>query len=49
MLEDWLPAFSGGASPNPIPNFEDGLLVARVIEAARASAAGAGWVLVVPA
>jgi predicted dehydrogenase len=44
MLEDWLPAFSGGAPRNPVPSFQDGLLVARVIEAARASAAGAGWV-----
>jgi predicted dehydrogenase len=49
MLEDWLPAFSGGSSPTPIPTFQDGLLVARVIEAARASAAGAGWVKVGPA
>jgi predicted dehydrogenase len=44
MLEDWLPAFRGAPTPNPVPSFEDGLLVARVIEAARASAAGAGWV-----
>jgi predicted dehydrogenase len=44
MLEDWLPAFTGGNPVNPIPSFEDGLLVARVVEAARASSAGAGWV-----
>jgi predicted dehydrogenase len=44
MLEDWLPAFHGAPTPNPIPTFGDGLLVARVIEAARTSAAGAGWV-----
>jgi len=44
MLEDWLPAFSGGEPLQPIPSFEDGLMVARVVEAARASAAGEGWV-----
>jgi predicted dehydrogenase len=48
MLEDWLPAFTGHPTRNPIPTFEDGLLVARVIEAARASAAGAGWVKINP-
>lgn len=42
MLEDWLPAFSGAATP--VPSFRDGWLVQAVIEAARASSAGAGWV-----
>lgn len=46
MLEDWLPALHGGTAAQPIPSFADGLLVARVIEAARASAAGAGWVTI---
>lgn len=42
MLEDWLPAFDGEATP--APTFADGLRVQRVVEAARASSAGAGWV-----
>jgi len=42
MLEDWLPAFDG--KPTPAPTFADGLRVQRVVEAARASSAGAGWV-----
>jgi predicted dehydrogenase len=42
MLEDWLPAFSGAQTP--VPSFRDGWLVQTVIEAARASSAGAGWV-----
>ena len=44
LLEDWRPQIDGGAAPNPIPSFTDGLVVQQVIEAARASAAGAGWV-----
>jgi predicted dehydrogenase len=44
MLEDWLPAFSG--APTPVPSFRDGWLVQTVIEAARASSAGAGWVAI---
>jgi predicted dehydrogenase len=42
MLEDWLPAFDGQATT--VPSFRDGLRVQRVVEAARASSAGAGWV-----
>jgi predicted dehydrogenase len=42
MLEDWLPAFTGEATD--VPTFRDGWLVQSVIEAARASSAGAGWV-----
>lgn len=42
MLEDWLPAFSGGQTA--VPSFRDGWLVQSVIEAARASSAGGGWV-----
>jgi predicted dehydrogenase len=42
MLEDWLPAFDG--QPTTAPTFADGLRVQRVVEAARASSAGAGWV-----
>ena len=42
MLEDWLPAFSG--EPTPAPTFRDGWRAQAVIEAARASSAGAGWV-----
>jgi predicted dehydrogenase len=46
MLEDWSPAVDGGEAANPIPSFEDGLTVQRVIEAARTSAQGAGWVAI---
>ena len=43
MLEDWLPAFSGAPTPT-VPSLHDGHRVARVVDAARASSAGAGWV-----
>lgn len=43
MLEDWLPAFSGQPAPG-VPTLRDGVRVQRVIEAARRSAQGAGWV-----
>lgn len=42
MLEDWLPAFNGGVGR--APTFTDGWRAQRIIEAARASSAGAGWV-----
>jgi predicted dehydrogenase len=44
MLEDWLPAFSGGQSA--APSLRDGHRVACVVDAARRSAAGEGWVAV---
>jgi predicted dehydrogenase len=49
MLEDWLPALRGvtaehRAAPS-VPTLRDGLVVQRVIDAARRSSAGAGWVL----
>ena len=42
MLEDWLPAFSGQASL--APTLFDGHRVQRIIDAARRSSDGAGWV-----
>ena len=42
MLEEWLPAFSG--APSPVASFRDGLRIQELIDAARASSAGAGWV-----
>jgi len=42
MLEDWKPAFTGGATP--VPDLAQGYLVARVVEAARRSSDGGGWV-----
>ena len=42
MLEDWLPAFSGG--PTIAPTLFDGHRVQRIVDAARRSADGAGWV-----
>jgi predicted dehydrogenase len=44
MLEDWLPAFSG--KPSVAPSLVDGDRVARVIEAARRSSDGGGWVAI---
>jgi predicted dehydrogenase len=44
MLEDWMPAFSGGETS--VPNLEQGWLVAQVVEAARRSSEGAGWVTI---
>ena len=44
MLEDWLPAFRGESTPRPVPSLRDGWRVQCVVDAARASAAGAGWV-----
>src|ERR1700722_13396650 len=42
MLEDWLPAFSGLAST--APTLFDGHRVQRIVDAARRSSDGAGWV-----
>jgi predicted dehydrogenase len=42
LLEDWRPALAGGVSA--VPGFREALLVQQVIDAARLSAAGAGWV-----
>ncbi|MGD9704574.1 MAG: Gfo/Idh/MocA family protein [Acidimicrobiia bacterium] len=42
MLEDWLPALSGGSTI--APTLADGHRVARIIDAARQSSAGGGWV-----
>ena len=44
MLEDWRPALAGGAPERPVPTLHDGWRVQQVIDGARASAAGAGWV-----
>jgi hypothetical protein len=41
LLEEWQPALSGGVST--APTFRDGHVVQQVMEAARASSAGAGW------
>jgi predicted dehydrogenase len=43
MLEDWLPAFDGEPAPG-VPTLRDGWLVQLVVDAARRSAAGDGWV-----
>jgi len=42
LLEEWQPALTGGVSS--APTFRDGHVVQLVMEAARASSAGAGWV-----
>jgi len=42
MLEDWLPALSGGTAD--VPTLRDGHRVQRVVDAARESSAGGGWV-----
>lgn len=42
MLEDWLPALSGG--PTVAPTLVDGHRVQRVIDGARRSSDGGGWV-----
>jgi predicted dehydrogenase len=43
MLEDWLPALRGGQARG-VPTLRDGWVVQRVIDAARRSSAGEGWV-----
>jgi predicted dehydrogenase len=43
MLEDWLPALEGKPVPG-VPTLVDGWRVQRVIDAARRSSAGEGWV-----
>jgi predicted dehydrogenase len=43
MLEDWLPAFEGKPAPG-VPTLRDGWRVQLVIDAARRSSAGEGWV-----
>jgi predicted dehydrogenase len=42
MLEEWLPAFDG--EPSRVPTIRDGWSVQRLIDAARESSAGGGWV-----
>jgi predicted dehydrogenase len=42
MLEDWLPAFAG--QPTSVPDLRQGWRVAQVVDAARRSSDGAGWV-----
>jgi predicted dehydrogenase len=42
MLEDWLPAFAG--RPTIVPTLYDGHRVQRVVDAARRSSNGEGWV-----
>ncbi|MCW2527061.1 MAG: putative Myo-inositol 2-dehydrogenase [Pseudonocardiales bacterium] len=42
MLEDWLPAFEG--KPTDVPDLKQGWRVAQVVDAARRSSDGAGWV-----
>lgn len=42
MLEDWLPAFDG--KPTTAPTLRDGHRVQQVVDAARRSSEGAGWV-----
>jgi predicted dehydrogenase len=44
MLEEWLPAFSG--NPTKVPTVREALHVQHVIDAARRSSAGEGWVAV---
>ncbi|MGE0879608.1 MAG: Gfo/Idh/MocA family protein [Acidimicrobiia bacterium] len=44
MLEDWHPALVGGTPVSAVPSLRDGMIVQQVIDAARASAAGQGWV-----
>jgi predicted dehydrogenase len=46
MLEDWRPALDGRDPARPIPTLRDGWRVQQLIDAARASSAGAGWVQV---
>jgi predicted dehydrogenase len=45
MLEDWLPAFRGLPTPG-VPTLREGWRVQQVVDAARRSSAGAGWVTV---
>ena len=42
MLEDWLPALSG--QPTVAPTLRDGHRVQRIVDAARQSSVGGGWV-----
>jgi predicted dehydrogenase len=43
LLENWLSTLHGGTTSN-VPTFDEGLLVQRIIDAARTSASGKGWV-----
>jgi predicted dehydrogenase len=45
MLEDWLPALEGKPAAG-VPTLTDGWRVQQVIDAARRSSAGAGWVAI---
>jgi predicted dehydrogenase len=52
MLEDWLPTLRSAPVPNDqapsVPTLRDGLVVQQVIDAARRSSAGEGWVSLGP-
>ncbi|HVY10839.1 MAG TPA: Gfo/Idh/MocA family oxidoreductase [Mycobacteriales bacterium] len=43
MLEDWLPAFEGKPTPR-VPTLRNGWITQAVVDAARRSSAGEGWV-----
>jgi predicted dehydrogenase len=43
MLEDWLPAFDGQPTPR-VPTLRNGWITQAVVDAARRSSAGEGWV-----
>jgi predicted dehydrogenase len=43
MLEEWLPAFNGDPAPG-VPTLREGWITQLVIDAARRSSAGEGWV-----
>jgi hypothetical protein len=43
MLEDWLPAFDGLPTPR-VPTLRNGWITQAVVDAARRSSAGEGWV-----
>lgn len=48
LLEDWRPVLDGQRAAAKVPTLRDGLRVQQVLDAARASAAGAGWVELPP-
>jgi predicted dehydrogenase len=43
LLEDWLPAFDGEPAPK-VPSLRDGWRVQRIVDAARRSSEGGGWI-----
>jgi predicted dehydrogenase len=49
LLEDWMPALTGDGPATGVPSLRDGYIAQSVVDAARRSSRGEGWVELEPA